>query len=406
MNPNIGFTLHPNVRASSQVFSGLRSESSSRQTKEDGGLVPLSILCRKPARRATCHVTGLMSFSTKAGLCELRDSSHLNWGGIMGKAITYAVAVCIISPSVHAQEAPVQVPITATENRQVDTGAKAAGVLEDLQGAVVGSGATAATVQVDTKQMAQTTGLSCPKDKTGLTDGYDMFAYSLDRKAATELQLYGAASLNAGDRVVLYQWMWYKDIQDAAGKPTARCGSGISLALKVKNFSGSMSTSLPFLAASAQLDQTEIEYRLYTFGISGTAINSAFPSASRLGEFNAQSYAELLSSIDKVQAAGNAAGGVTFTPKIVSVATDSPFIDMSHQAAAYAYSLMQISRGQKCSAAKSSLAGADSSAGALVEDFYRGFFGKDACKQDIVPDTSIRQRASLLMSAHHMKWQN
>lgn len=258
-------------------------------------------------------------------------------------------------------------------------------------------GQESAPIDATPQQVNNASIMTCPASAAsaaGLTDGWDMFSYSLDRNAAANLNLYASASMSAGDKIVLYQWMWYKDVLGTNGKLIGRCGSGISLALKARNLQANASLSLPFLAASAQLDTAEVEYRLGTFGISGPTINLAFPIASRVGEFNAQSYAELLSSIDKVQAAGNSATGVTFTPRIVALTADIPNAGMSRQVMVQAFALKEISNGRKCGGAKSRVPARDASTDGLVEDVYRYVVGAGACKDDIEPNSTIKSKAA------------
>src|ERR1700733_12092724 len=59
--------------------------------------------------------------------------------------------------------------------------------------------------------------LTCPTNKAGLTDGYQVFVYSLSSDAAASLSLFAKADISINDKVLLYYFMWYKDILDTSG---------------------------------------------------------------------------------------------------------------------------------------------------------------------------------------------
>lgn len=215
--------------------------------------------------------------------------------------------------------------------------------------------------------------LSCPSDKNGLTDGWQVFAYTLDRNAAVSLNLYASADLAASDKVILYHYIWYKDLTNDDGKLIARCGAGVSLSLKASKLTAETKLNLPSLAASTQLGLTEVEYKLGTFGISGSAIDNAAPPAGLVGRFDANSYAALISAIDKVQAAGKATDAtVKFTPKLVAIPSSTPS-SATRNMLIQVSALRHIARGWTCSKSKASIAARDSNTDDLVDQFYRSY---------------------------------
>jgi hypothetical protein len=314
-------------------------------------------------------------------------------------AFTVGTVGTLSSQVALAQQAPM-IPVLAIERDQPKSDNPLASAVSGLN-----KMATYASSEASTSPVSNPPGVTCPADLAGLTDGFKQFTYSLNRSAAASLNIYGAASLNASDRVVLYQFMFYKDIVDGSGKSVARCGAGISLALKVSNFEGKFSTSLPFLAATAQLQQAEVAYDLGTFGMSGAGVNAAIPTASRVGTFNADAYAALLQAIDGIQkAAATNMPPVVVTPRLVAIASDSPLIGFSRQISIQAMALAQISRGKKCSQAKTEITSRDGATDALIDELYTNAVGRKACTDDVQPSDANRKEAADLLAASHLKW--
>lgn len=230
-----------------------------------------------------------------------------------------------------------------------------------------------------TEQLATVATQTCGAGKASLTDGWQVFAYSLDRNAAIALNLFGTGELSATDKVIIYHFTWYQDVLDADGTVTARCGSGVQLALKATNLSASAQVTLPALAASTQLGLASVEYRLSTFGLSGPPIDAAAPAAGAVGRFDAQAYAELMSSIDKVRLAGTTGTNVLFTPRIIAIPNGGESTTGLRQTLIEITALRHLARGSSCSAARAAIPGRNGETDAFVDQFYKSFARPGVC---------------------------
>jgi len=255
-------------------------------------------------------------------------------------------------------------------------------------------------IQASASDIQTVSQMTCPPTKAGLTDGWSVFTYSLDRNAAAGLNLYAKAEVSASDRVVLYHFMWHKEIEQN-GELIARCGSGVSLALKISNFKADMSVDLPMLAANAQLGLASITYKLGTFGVSGQPIDQVAPAASAVGKFNTESYAALMKAVDGVQAAGTAGTNVTFTPRLVNVVQLAPLDDGETRTALIKTLVLGgIAKGTRCKDARAMVPSRDASSDALVDRFYKSLMRSSACTSfDQGPNQSEKNRAAAELAA-------
>lgn len=230
-----------------------------------------------------------------------------------------------------------------------------------------------------TDQTVAVVSQTCGAGKASLTDGWQVFAYSLDRNAAIALNLFGTAELAASDKVILYHFTWYNDVLDVDGAITARCGSGVQLALRATNLSASAQVTLPALAASTQLGLASVEYRISTFGISGAPIDAASPSAGSVGRFDAQAYAELMGSIDKVRLAGAAGTNVLFTPRIIAMPNGGESTTALRQTLVEVTALRHLAKGSSCATARAAIPGRNGETDAFVDQFYKSFARPRVC---------------------------
>lgn len=242
------------------------------------------------------------------------------------------------------------------------------------------------------QQVTAAAATDCGDSINDLTDGWKIFTYNLDRNAALSLNLFGPMDLAASDKVIVYHFMWYKDVFDGENVLVGRCGAGVELVLKSSSLNATVEFTLPAIAASTELGQSQVQYSLATFGVSGTAINAAIPQASAVGKFDTQAYAALMGAIDKVQAAGAAGTNVTFAPKLVAMPggvspaeVDGALIRVT--------ALRQIARGASCSAARAAIPNRSSTTDGMVDNFYRGFTHANVCSMFGSVSASERQRA-------------
>lgn len=239
---------------------------------------------------------------------------------------------------------------------------------------------------------------ACPTDKTGLTDGYQLFTYSLTTDAASSLSIWAKGELKASDRVVLYQFAWYKDILNPDGTVDARCGAGVMLALKISSLQANLSLELPTLAATAQLGQSSITYKINTFGLSGNAIDESIPSASAIGKFNTESYAALMLSISKIQDSYKApAGQLLVTPRIIAQSYPASTQGFDTTVAVQAFSLRQIASGKNCKEAKAVVPDKDANILSIIESTYTSISGKGCGAFSAAPSPAIQTKANELL---------
>ena len=245
---------------------------------------------------------------------------------------------------------------------------------------------------------AVVTGLCDSLGKNGLSDGFQIFAYSLTRDAAVSMSMWAEADIASSDRVVLYHFAWFRDNFAGDRSLDSRCGAGVMLALKVSGLNASTDLSLPTLAANAQLKQATIQYRLSTFGLSGKAINDAIPSATAIGQFNTESYAALMQSISKIQSSYTASSAdLTVTPRLISVsAGKTPLLTT---VAVQAYALRQVALGTTCKNAKNGVHQKSALTDSLVQEVYTTLGG--SCQfTSGAPKAEVRDLAKSLLTKH------
>lgn len=324
------------------------------------------------------------------------------------KKLTFSGLISLsvsLSPSAYCQDITVPIvgiPITDTSN---DKGLQLKALSES--GSKLFIGGAFAEIAAAASEVSKANSITCPINKAGLTDGWNMFTYSIDRNAAAQLNLYAKADVSISDRIVLYHFMFYKDITDN-GEIVGRCGSGVSLALKISNFKADMSLDLPILAANAQLGQATISYKLGTFGISGRPIDEAAPPASQVGKFDTQSYAALMTAIDKVQSAGTAGTGVTFTPRLVQVIQEDGASgeSLSRVTLIQTVAIGSVARGDKCSSAKAAVPNRNAETDAIVERTYKAIMRSSACSTfDSGPNNSEKSKAMADLLSFNIKVQ-
>jgi hypothetical protein len=237
---------------------------------------------------------------------------------------------------------------------------------------------------------AQTTAASatqCAGGKAALTDGWRVFAYTLNRSAAVELGIFANADLAASDKVIVYHYMWFGDRFDADDQLIGRCGSGIQLALRTSDASVTAAVSLPSIAATTQLGMTSVSYTLSTFGISGTAIDAAAPEAGAVGKFDTESYAALIASITAIQKAGRDNVNVTWSPRVVAMDNLGAASNGVRRTMVELVALRHIARGVSCQNARNAVPGRNSESDGFVTSFYQSFVRASACNFG----TTIRQ---------------
>jgi hypothetical protein len=272
-------------------------------------------------------------------------------------------------------------------------------------GMVAKSSAISAESEVNKTAVDQAQKITCPADKNGLDDGFDQFTYSLNKSAAVKLNFYANADMTANDKVVLQQLVWYKDIQNASGETIARCASGILVAVKVKDAGANFSTSLPLLAVNGEAKLQQVDYRLRTFGMSGTGIDTAIPPALKLGKFDTEAYISILQAVDKIRdAVIKEPATVTFRPKIAAITADDEPDDLLSATAVRAMAIGQISKGKKCAFAQGAVVNRNSVTDDAVREVYVNIMGSNACSGDVIPTDADRNRAGTALTTYSLKF--
>jgi hypothetical protein len=318
----------------------------------------------------------------------------------MNRSLLFVVAPILMSVSGAANAQNVVVPLVGIEKAGQAPTAEATLKTMNSMGASLLAGDSIQKIQASASDIQAVSQITCPPNKTGLTDGWNMFTYSLDKNAAADLNLYAKAEISASDRVVLYHFMWYKEIEQN-GDVIGRCGSGVALALKISNFKSDMSVELPMLAANAQLGLASITYKLGTFGLSGQPIDRAAPAASAVGKFDTESYAALMRSVDQIQAAGADGTGVTFTPRLVNIVQPPPSDDGDTRSALIKTLVLgSIAKGTRCRDARALVPSRDTRTDALVDLYYKTFMRSSACSSfDQGPNQSEKNKAASELAA-------
>lgn len=321
----------------------------------------------------------------------------------MKKAILAALGILFGAMPAHAQqfqsvltmepEASTLVPVAQVESDISALGLSAQRL--KANNAMMFSAGEMMAVLPSERQISLAAATECGSSITDLKDGWKIFAYNLDRNAALALNLFGPMDLSASDKIIVYHFMWYKDIFDSENAIVGRCGAGVELVLKTSSLNASVEITLPAIAASTQLGQSQVQYSLSTFGVSGSAINAAIPQASAVGKFDTQAYAVLMGAIDKVQLAGQAGANITFTPRLVAMPGAGATAGEVDEALIRVTALRQIARGASCSAARAAVPNRSSTTDGIVDNFYRGFTRPNVCSVfGAGVNQSERQRAA------------
>jgi len=314
----------------------------------------------------------------------------------IGRYVILATIGCFPSFSYSAQD-KILMPVTGLNMKADKTPAAF------LNKGVYGIKTGILSTFIDTKSLTTTEGLAtiCPTNKAGLTDGYQLFTYSLTNDAAASLSFWGKDEIKTSDKVVLYQFAWYKDILNTDGSTDARCGSGVMLALKISDAQANLSLELPMLAATAQLGHSSISYKINTFGLSGKAIDDSIPSAAAIGKFNTESYATLMQSISKIQESYKAPSGeLVVTPRLIALSYPALTQGFDTTIAVQGYVLRQIADGKSCREAKSGSPDKDSNIDTVIENTYTAISGKNCGLFGGKPSASTQNKAKALLAQY------
>lgn len=253
------------------------------------------------------------------------------------------------------------------------------------------------TLQKQVSTLSTMPTISCPQDLAGLTDGWEVFTSQISNKAAASLNYFVEADLSDDDQVILYNFVYYKDIFGPGIKVAYRCGAGVMLALKVSRTDGKASLSLPFLAASAELGHAKVEFRMKTIGVSGAEINKIVPDAQRIGAFDTKGYAETFSTINKLRdVVAKGGAGVTVVPRPLAISfqtVDPTKVDIG---LARVHALKSILSKHSCSKSQDQLPGTNEILEKEVEIVYYAVTGN--CGSWSSPDDSEAQKAATLLT--------
>ena len=121
-----------------------------------------------------------------------------------------------------------------------------------------------------------------PQDIRDLTSE-NIFTSLLSIDAAAELKIpFGEASGKFSRRIFIMEYLKYVDIEEAGEQ--VRYGVGVRAVSNFKLLSGKAKiSSLPFIAASAELGFVEATLRFDVLGLQSPKITNIIPSPSRLG---------------------------------------------------------------------------------------------------------------------------
>ena len=183
-----------------------------------------------------------------------------------------------------------------------------------------------------------------PTDLAGLTDGWEVFNYSLKANAAIKLEFWGKHEIKVDDTVYIFNMAFYKACRDENGYVKKRYGSGIQLNLRATTHGVDASFSgLPAIAASTELNQAEVHYKLKTFGISGPKVIAAMPELS--GEYDIEMHVKLFNAIAAIRVAA-LDPSTTFTPDVLVTITSKEIADQQYvEAMAMVWALSSIKNG-------------------------------------------------------------
>jgi hypothetical protein len=183
-----------------------------------------------------------------------------------------------------------------------------------------------------------------PKNIKDLTSE-NIFTSILSVDAAAELKIpFGDASGKFSRRIFIMEYLKYVDMEKEGGK--VRYGVGIRAVSNFKLLSGKAKTSsLPFIAASAELGFIEATLSFDVLGLQSQKITDAIPSPSRL---DVETYTLIGKAFDKIKKLVWDNDTIV-SPRILSVMGSSHFEDESlyDESVAVCWALTRIKNREK-----------------------------------------------------------
>lgn len=251
------------------------------------------------------------------------------------------------------------------------------------------------------ESLEETKDIKCPTDKNGLEDGWIVFSYQVSRQAAIDLNFFVSAELSADDQVSIFYLAWYKEMFDEEDIKIGNCGAGVKLAVKYRGIEGQASVSLPFLAASGQMNSNSTQVKLKTFGMSGPGVDRAIPSLAGLSNFDVDAYSSLLRAMDSVTSAANSGEDedkIEWTPRWFDLtSTEDPevfrFLVGTHV-------LASIRDQATCRAAKKAIPDDSAITNEITESIYKHITG--VCSKRTKPDAVAVTKASELLKKYKL----
>jgi hypothetical protein len=243
--------------------------------------------------------------------------------------------------------------------------------------------------QVDTKSITNTlkstntsrpTPPDCSMGIGCLTDGWQVFDYSLSWESAVKLGIITGGLEGAGNKkIFIHDFMFYKSDFDQADNRIV-WGAGIRLIIRARELNASAKfTSLPAIAASAEFSYSEASYNIQTVGLSGPKIGIAAP---KVGSYNIESYVNLMNAVNDIQRAALDLTTVV-KPQLIQLNVQDGSYYIENIARTLA--LFRIASGTSCEDTKSTLStNHESRAYDVITQVYNDMAGK--CDQRPVTD--------------------
>ncbi len=172
----------------------------------------------------------------------------------------------------------------------------------------------------------------------------DTFVSLLSVEAAASLGIpFGSAESKTARRIVVQEYAKYRDIME--GTTAVRWGVGVRWIVNVKilNTEAKIS-SVPMVAASAQVGFVEATARFQVLGIASPEVTKAIPAPTDL---NTETYVELKQALLKIKALIYEQA-TTIRPQVLAITADAPETsERSYEGAlAVAWALTKISEGR------------------------------------------------------------
>jgi len=217
-------------------------------------------------------------------------------------------------------------------------------------------------------------------------------AYDLSITIAGDLNIPVIGSVSGGHnrRVLVLERCAYKQIKST--NLTKNYGYAIRLVITVSKWDSNSKISLPFIAASAQLNNIEAKWMIQVIGLAGTTITAVTVPPTDLNvETFVLAKQSLTSIIEAVKDPST-----KFIPQVISIERPCTEIQLDYKVAiAKGVALKGIKDGWSLDKTIEEYKNNDQSIDDTIADVYRNFAGVNTNQE--VPSAQVRKNAQLML---------